>query len=120
MKHLGSWIVATIVALTAVPAADAGIVVYEEGNKKVEIGARIQLQYLNNRPDEGQSEDTVFFRRLRPYLAGTVTENWYGKLQFDFGKTLDENEVAIKDAVEEIEQVIATALRAGVAAAEAR
>ena len=33
--------------LVAASAAGAGIVVYEEGDKKLEIGGRIQLQYLD-------------------------------------------------------------------------
>ncbi len=84
--------------LLAVSAAGAGIVVYEEGDKKIEVGGRIQLQYNNVDPDGGDSADDVFFRRLRPYIAGSVTENWYGKIQFDFGKAEDDNEVAVKDA----------------------
>ncbi|MCP4205408.1 MAG: hypothetical protein GY769_26150, partial [bacterium] len=85
-------------AASLAPPADGGIVVYDKDGKKLEIGARIQLQYLMLDPDGGDTEDTVFFRRLRPYIAGSVTENWWGKIQFDFGKSLDGNEVAIKDA----------------------
>jgi len=84
-------------AVTAVPAA-AGVVVYEEGDKKVEIGARLQLQYLSVDLSEGPTEDEIFFRRLRPYIAGTVTKDWWGKFQFDLGKSIEGNEVAIKDA----------------------
>jgi hypothetical protein len=80
------------------PAALAGVVVYEEGDKKIEIGGRIQLQYLRIDPDFGDSSDRLFFRRLRPYLAGSVTKNWSGKIQFDFGDSIDQNEVAVKDA----------------------
>ena len=85
-------------AASLAPPAEGGIVVYEKDGKKVEIGARIQLQYLRLDPDGGSSEDTIFFRRLRPYIAGSVTENWWGKIQFDFGKSIDGNEVAVKDA----------------------
>ncbi|MCP3977879.1 MAG: hypothetical protein GY716_00920 [bacterium] len=92
------WGLAFATALIAASAGSAGIVVYEEGNKKIEVGGRIQLQYLNINPESGDSRDDVFFRRLRPYIAGTVTEDWYGKIQFDFGKSLDSDEVAIKDA----------------------
>ena len=101
---------AAILAAGLAPTAPAGIVVYEKGEKKVEVGGRIQVQYLHidvndpNSPSglcEGspsRSCDELFFRRLRPYLAGTVTENWWGKIQLDFGEALDQNEVAIKDA----------------------
>lgn len=87
----------TLVALLAMPAS-AGVVVYEKGAKKVELGGRIQFQYLHESPDGGASEDDFFFRRLRPYIAGTVTENWWGKFQFDLGKAVDGGEVAVKDA----------------------
>jgi len=84
-------------ALTLVPAAEAGVVVYEEGDKKVEIGGRIHLQFVRVDPDEGEAQNDAFFRRLRPYIAGSVTKNWEGKIQFDFGKSLDDDEVSIKD-----------------------
>ncbi len=80
------------------PAADAGIKVYEDGDKFIEIGGRMQIQYLYLDPRGEDSEDTIFFRRLRPYIAGSVTKDWNGKIQFDFGKSLDDNEMAVKDA----------------------
>ena len=49
-------------------------------------------------PDVGDSTDDLFFRRLRPFIEGTVSENWAGKIQFDLGKAKDDNEVAVKDA----------------------
>ncbi len=85
-------------AASLAPPADGGVVVYEKDGKKIEIGARIQLQYLRTDPDGDEATDTTFFRRLRPYIAGSVTENWWGKIQFDLGKSIDGNEVAIKDA----------------------
>ncbi len=99
MTHrLYAWFARGALAVVLAPAALAGIVVYEEGDRKIEIGGRIQLQYLHLHPESGDSTDKLFFRRLRPYLAGSVTENWSGKIQFDFGEALDQNEVAIKDA----------------------
>ena len=88
--------VSVLMALT-VPAY-AGITVYVEGAKKIEIGGRLQLQYHSEDPDEGDGEDELFFRRLRPYILGSVTENWDGKIQFDLGKSTEDNEVAVKDA----------------------
>ena len=55
----------------------------------------MQLQYLYVDPDDGISRDRIFFRRLHPYIQGSVTRNWDGKIQVDFG---DAEEVAIKDA----------------------
>jgi hypothetical protein len=86
-----------VTGVLAVPA-HAGITVYEEGDKKIEIGGRIQATYLNVDVDNGPTEDRTFFRRLRPYIQGTVTENWLGKIQFDFGESEDADEVKLKDA----------------------
>ena len=95
-------LIGCIVSIGLVPMAAAGIKVYEDGDKFIEIGARIQLQYLyiSEDPRDGQSDnqDTIFFRRLRPYIAGSVTKNWWGKVQFDMGKSLDQDEIAVKDA----------------------
>ncbi|MCP4204394.1 MAG: hypothetical protein GY769_20990 [bacterium] len=93
----GAFAALASVATLAAPAA-AGVVVYEEGDKKIEIGGRIQIQYARVDPDDGDARDEVFFRRLRPYISGTVSKDWVGKIQFDFGKSLDGNEVAVKDA----------------------
>ena len=86
-----------LAAALTVPAR-AGIKVFEEGDRFVEIGARVQIQYLQTDFEGSETRDQVFFRRLRPYISGSVTKNWVGKVQFDFGKTIDGNEVAIKDA----------------------
>ena len=91
-------LVASLGALALVPAANAGIKVYEDGDKFIEVGGRIQFQYLHFDPSDGDSESTVWFRRLRPYIAGSVTKDWWGKIQVDFGKNLNQNEVAVKDA----------------------
>lgn len=87
------------VMILAAPAF-AGITVYkdEESGKYIEIGGRVQLQYHQTDPDDGDTSDELFFRRLRPYIEGSVTENWEGKIQFDVGKASDGNEVAVKDA----------------------
>ena len=88
--------------MVSIPVADAGIKVYEDGDRWVELGGRLQLQYLyvTDDPREGESgsEDTIFFRRLRPYIAGSVTTKWWGKFQWDMGKSLDGNEIQVKDA----------------------
>ena len=98
MGRLITLILGCALAASLAPAVDGGIVVYDKDGKKLEIGARIQLQFLRLDPDGGDSRDEVFFRRLRPYIAGSVTENWWGKIQFDFGKSLDSDEVSINDA----------------------
>ncbi|MAS10863.1 porin [Salinisphaera sp.] len=90
------------VAMTAMPMiASAGITLYEEGEKSLEIGGRLQPQYRlvdgDNEGAEGSdSGDDFFLRRMRFYIEGTVTENIYGIWQVDFGDTSDDPEV--KDA----------------------
>lgn len=74
----------------------AGVTLYEEGDKYVEIGGRLQAQYMRVDPDQGDSEDDFFLRRLRLYLEGTITKDTYGIWQVDFGDTSDDPEV--KDA----------------------
>ncbi len=78
--------------------ATAGVVIYEDGNKKIEVGGRIQVQYTQIDLDGEETTDDLFFRRLRFYLSGTVTENWIAKIQLDFGKSFDGDEVSVKDA----------------------
>lgn len=87
----------TALLLPTLPAA-AGVEVYRDGDRYVEVGGRIQLQYHAVDPDAGDSEDEVFFRRLRPYVEGSVTEGWTGKIQVDFGGASGSNEVSVKDA----------------------
>ncbi|MES1940633.1 phosphate-selective porin O and P [Salinisphaera sp. T5B8] len=89
-------------AVTAMPMlASAGITLYEEGNKSLEIGGRLQPQYRLVDGDNGDAEgsdsgDDFFLRRMRFYIEGTLTENIYGIWQVDFGDTSDDPEV--KDA----------------------
>ena len=69
-----------------------------ENGEYVKFGGRIQVQYHYEDPDEGDSEDDFFFRRLRPYVEGSLHPDWKGKFQIDYGKAEDDNEVAVKDA----------------------
>ena len=89
---LTGWLLACGLA----PLAMAGVTVYDEGDKKVEVGGRIQVQYLHVAPDGGDSQDETFLRRLRFYISGSVTKNWLGKIQADFGKSFETDEVAVK------------------------
>ena len=79
-------------------ASQAAGVTYKDGDKYLKVGGRIQLQYYQSKPDGGDTTDELFFRRLRPYIEGSVHKDWMAKIQFDLGKAEDENEVAIKDA----------------------
>lgn len=90
----------TVVLSTALllPMSSLAGVVYKDGDKYMKLGGRIQLQYHKVEPDEGESTDDMFFRRLRPYIEGSLHPNWKGKFQWDMGKANGDNEVSIKDA----------------------
>ncbi len=81
-----------------IPAANAGGVTYKDGDKYMKLGGRIQLQYKYENPDSGNSTDSLFFRRLRPFIEGSLHPDWKGKFQWDMGKAINSNEIAIKDA----------------------
>ena len=76
----------------------AGGITYKDGDKYLKVGGRIQIQYHQEKPDGGETTDDLFFRRLRPYIEGSLHKDWNGKIQFDLGKAEGENELAIKDA----------------------
>jgi hypothetical protein len=78
--------------------AEAGITVFKDGDKYLKIGGRIQLQYHSEKPDDGETTDELFFRRLRPYIEGSIHEDWLGKFQWDMGGSSGDNELVVKDA----------------------
>ncbi|MGB5395594.1 MAG: porin [Gammaproteobacteria bacterium] len=97
-KPLLAAMAACIASAAPLSAHSSGITVYQDGDKYVKIGGRIQFQYHQFDPDIGDSSDEVLFRRLRPYLEGSLHKDWKGKIQFDLGKAEEGNEVAVKDA----------------------
>lgn len=99
--RMGLSLLSTLVMiLTLLPNASAGgITVFKDGDKYLKMGGRIQLQYARQDPDSAaQSTDTLFFRRFRPYIEGSIHKDWKGKFQWDMGKANGGNELAIKDA----------------------
>jgi phosphate-selective porin OprO and OprP len=113
MRGRSTWLGATVGALALAGVSQAGVVVYQDGDRKIEIGGLIQLEYALVDPDcdgtapclvdnslgtQGETTDRLFFRRLRPYLAGTISKGWDAKIEFDFGEGIDSNEIAVKDA----------------------
>ena len=78
-------------------SAYAGGYKFSDGDKYLEVGARIQLQYKVDKPDAGPTTDDIFFRRLRVRVAGTVHKDWLGKVEWDMGKATGDNEVSIKE-----------------------
>ncbi len=97
-KRMLSLAIASVLAAGSLPAF-AGVTVYkDDSGKYVKIGGRIQLQYHQVDPDNGSSEDDLAFRRLRPYIEGSLHKDWLGKFQWDMGDAAGDNEIAIKDA----------------------
>jgi len=80
-------------ALITGSAAHAGLS-YKDGDKYLKLGGRVQVQYHLTDPADGDSEDELIFRRLRPYIEGSVHPDWKGKWQFDLGKGKIENKDA--------------------------
>lgn len=89
-------IVGVLMLIGTVPAEAS--VSYKDGDKYVKFGGRIQLQYHQADPDGGETTDDMFFRRLRPYIEGSIHKDWLGKFQWDMGKAEGENEISVKDA----------------------
>lgn len=75
-------------------SAMAGGLKYSSDDAYLKLGGRIQLQYHYTDPDSGDSSDDLLFRRLRPYIEGSLHKDWKGKWQFDLGK----GKIEIKDA----------------------
>ncbi len=96
-SRLSLAVVGILAAAVSVPAS-AGITVYKDGAKYVKMGGRIQMQYHQVDPDVGSSTDELFFRRLRPYIEGSLHPDWMGKFQWDMGGASGDNEIAVKDA----------------------
>lgn len=97
-KSLLSRIAPVLASGVLAAPAQAGVTLIDDGDVQLEIGGRIQLQYLRVDPDGGSTTDELQFRRLRPYVQGSVTKDWVGKIQVDFGKAIEGDEVAVKDA----------------------
>ena len=95
MKRV-TWLLVVTITLTVTSIQTfAGGVKYEnDDGDYVKLGGRIQLQYHMTDPEGVDSTDELRFRRFRPYIEGSVHEDWKGKFQFDLGK----GGVAIKDA----------------------
>lgn len=94
-KSIALAVAAALGGLTFASASQAGGVTYKDGDKYMKLGGRIQLQYHYADPDGSSSTDELFFRRLRPYIEGSLHPDWKGKFQWDMGES---KKVTIKDA----------------------
>ena len=90
--------ISALLVAAVVPVISNAGVTYKDGDKYIKLGGRIQMQYHLQDPDGGEKTDEIFFRRLRPYIEGSLYKNWKGKIQWDMGKADGSNEVAVKDA----------------------
>ncbi len=89
----------TVVSAICFSAANAGgITVYEQDGQYLKLGGRIHIQYHQKSPDGKDSSDTIFLRRFRPYVEGSLHKNWKGKMQWEMGKTKGDDELAVKSA----------------------
>jgi hypothetical protein len=76
---------------------EGGIPLYRNGAElAIELGVKVQLQYFHLGGD-GFSEEDLFFRRLRPALDVSFSESWVAEAEFDFGKTIEGEEIEFKD-----------------------
>jgi len=91
-------LITTAIMLGVASAPAMAGVTYKDGDSYMKLGGRIQLQYHQASPDNGDSTDDIFFRRLRPYIEGSIHPEWKGKFQWDMGGATGDNEVSIKDA----------------------
>jgi len=87
-----------VLAAVTIPSLSVAEIIYKEGDKYMEIGGRIQMQYRLDAPDGGENTDELFLRRLRSYVEGSMYKNWSGKIEWDMGRAKDTNELSVKDA----------------------
>ncbi len=89
--------IALVTLLSAPGIVDAAIPIYRNGSSlKLDLGVRVQLQYYHL-GDEGWSEERLYFRRLRPALEASFSPSWEAEVEFDFGDTIEGEEVEFKD-----------------------
>ncbi len=112
--YLKNCLGAMIIGLLAGTAtAHATGITFKDGDKYVKLGGRIQLQYYRYDPKIGESTDELKFRRLRPFIEGSVHKDWKGIIQVDFGQAEDDNEVSVKNAYVEYMGLESLGMRIG-------
>lgn len=86
-----------IAVMLAPLSAYSGGYKFSDGDKFLEVGARIQLQYKVDDPATGPKTDDIFFRRLRVRVAGSMHKDWKGQVEWDMGKASGDNEISVKE-----------------------
>jgi hypothetical protein len=88
---------ALVLLLSAPGLLEAEIPLFRRGpDLKLDLGIRVQLQYYHLGSDEG-SEQRLYFRRLRPAFEASFSPSWAAEAEFDFGETIEGEEVEFKD-----------------------
>jgi hypothetical protein len=91
--------IALATILSAPSIVEAAIPIYRNGSSlKLDLGIRVQLQYYHL-GEEDWSEQKLYFRRLRPALEASFSRSWAAEAEFDFGETIEGEEVELKDVV---------------------
>lgn len=94
---------ATVLVFGSTEDAQAAGVTYKtDDGKYVKLGGRIMMQYHQENEETGVSSDettdSLFIRRFRPYIEGSIHQDWKGKFQWDMGKGSGDNELSVKEA----------------------
>lgn len=84
-KHTAGLAVTLIAAVSAAPAFSKQLI-FSDGDKKLEVGGRVHLQYLLIDPDQGGASDDVGFRRLRVEFDANLSARWAAQFEWDVGE----------------------------------
>ncbi len=80
-KAIVAAVAGAVILAGTTSVANAGVS-YKDGDRYLKLGGRIQFQYHDD-----STADSIFFRRLRPYIEGSTHADWKGKFQWDMGKS---------------------------------
>lgn len=83
-KIIGVAVFLSICLMTG-PKGFAGVK-YQDGDKFVEVGGRIQLQYHSESVKDGVNTDEVLLRSFRPNILGGLHKDWRGRFEWEMGK----------------------------------
>ena len=80
-------IVAIAISVGVAPV-HAGVNVWQKDDAYIDVGLLIQTQGRQisaGGAGTDPNSDSIFFRRLRPFVYGAFNKNWQGIIQMDFG-----------------------------------
>jgi phosphate-selective porin OprO and OprP len=79
------------------PAAADGYKI-SDGDKFLEVGARMQLLYSVDDPADGPKTDDLYFSHLRVRVEGSSHPDWMGKVEWNFGGTDTDNDISLQES----------------------